>query len=144
MRSHSERSVFDPRHLDLWRRASRLVDRIGDDWSDELRCHELARAVCRALPVGGDRCFCFVRDGALNAIEHSWIELFLDGLGQPCVSILDVYAPGRMPQVQLVHDSHVIARGYKIGPTRSDVDHCIVRRLLREMTHSSGESPALE
>jgi len=131
MKSYAERTVFSAAHLEAWRRATVLVACLGDDWGDELRCHELSRAVAHVLVKEGASCV--VRDGLIHAIEHSWI-LLRDASGLlEAYAILDVYAPGRLPQVQLVDDHFAVSRGYEPGPERSDVRAAIVRCLVEEM-----------
>ena len=122
-----ERECFSAAHLGAWTRATLLVARVGDHWGNELRCHELSRAVAGILCREGF--LCLVCDGRLHAIEHIW--LFLRGAEGG--AILDVYVPGRVPQVQLVHDHFVISRGYVAGSRRADIRTDIVRRLVEEM-----------
>lgn len=136
MRSYAERAVFTAPEVAAWRRAQHFVGLVSDDWGDELRCHELARAVARMLHASlevGWRCD--VHDGQLSGIEHSWIELASasDERGLCRRSILDVYTPGRIPQVQLVDHHFAVAREYLVRPRRTDVDLGVVRRLEREM-----------
>jgi hypothetical protein len=134
VRSYSERRVFTPPEISAWRRAQQLVGLVSDDGGGEVRCHELARAVRRCLLSEGllDGWTCVVRDGSLCGIEHSWIEIVARS-GDPRRSILDVYAPGRLPQVQLVDHHFAVAREYLVRLDRSDVDSSVVRRLEREM-----------
>lgn len=87
-----------------------------DERGREIRCHELARAVARellrraGLGTPGIR----VVDGRLGAIEHSWLELTSALKDQ---AILDVYTPGRVPQVQLIDKHPVITACYRESPT---------------------------
>lgn len=95
------------------------VTRVSNAWGNELRCHELARAVHRVI----GRAPLFVVDGKCGPIEHSWL-CFSDGV------ILDPYAPGRMPAVQLI-DS--IVGAYRPDSPRTDIQQTIVDRLVLEM-----------
>ena len=119
MITYAERVCFKPLHLEIWGRVERHVTQVSKVWGNELRCHELARAVHRVI----DAPPLFVVDGKCGPIEHSWL-CFSDGV------ILDPYAPGRMPAVQLV-DS--IVGAYRPGSTRTDIRHSIIDRLVREM-----------
>ena len=49
MRSHVARATFRATEMLLWDYATDYVKRVGPEWGDELRCHELARAVHRML-----------------------------------------------------------------------------------------------
>lgn len=104
MRSYSQREVFEPNDLVYWRVAARLVVEMPDyDRSgQELRCHEVARAIHRVLEVPEIA----VQDGLYElGCEHSWLTL-------PSGHILDAYAVGRLPQVQLVAVVSVLPRRY--------------------------------
>jgi len=102
-----------------------------------VRCHELSRAVAHQLTAIGTKAE--VVDGSLWWADHSWILL----PGQTDSALLDVYAPGRVPQVQLLHDHHVVTRGYERGPARTDVRTDVVDVLCRLMEHASNMPPEL-
>src|ERR1700675_1000480 len=93
MITYAARSCFREGHLRLLARVEVLVARVSDTWGNKLRCHELARAI--HLVVYEDEHKLDVVDGHCGLVEHSWL------LCSNCV-ILDVYAPGRLPAVQLV------------------------------------------
>lgn len=120
MITYAERVCFCAVHLRTLARARVLVDRVADTWGNELRCHELARAVLRAL---GDDTLSVI-DGHCGIVEHSWLR-FSDR------SILDVYAPGRLPAVQII--DVVMTAAYRPGRRRRDVRRSIVDRLVLEM-----------
>lgn len=120
MITYAERACFHPAHLRVLASAQALVARVSATWGNELRCHELARAVHRAL---GDRKLRIV-DGHCGMVEHSWL-LFSDG------TILDAYAPGRLPSVQIV--DAVVGGAYREGSRRRDVRRAIVKKLVAEM-----------
>lgn len=120
MITYAERACFHPSHLKLLTRAEAYVARVSNTWGNELRCHELARAVRRVL---GDGTLVVV-DGQCGPVEHSWI-VCSDG------AILDPYVPGRLPSVQIV--DAIVGSAYRKGPARTDVRHQIVDRLVAEM-----------
>lgn len=117
--TYAERVCFHAFHLHLLFRVEALVARVSRAWGDELRCHELARAVQRVLgeDVG-------VVDGKCGPVEHSWLA---------CAGgvILDPYVPGRLPAVQIV-DS-IVGTLYRHGAPRDDIRHETIDRLVLEM-----------
>lgn len=130
MISFAERECFSAQARAIWLAATILVNRVSAAWSDELRCHELARAIQTCLQSEGHRVT--LVDGRLWIVEHSWLKIpsGRDSLMPP---ILDVYCLGRLPQVQLIDDHMVIARGYEPGPLRTDIRQDIIDRLVKEM-----------
>jgi hypothetical protein len=125
--TYAERVCFQQRHLHVFARIQALVARVADTWGNELRCHELARAVHAVV----DDSALTVVDGHCGPVEHSWLR-FSDGL------IIDAYVPGRLPSVQIV-DS-IVGAMYRSGPARVDIDQSIVDRLVTEM---GGKSSAM-
>lgn len=119
--TYAERVCFEQSHLQLRVLVERYVTRVSDGWGNELRCHELARAVQIVTYDSGHTLV--VVDGKCGPIEHSW--LMTDG-GR----ILDPYAPGRLPAVQLVDP---IVGAYRPGTKRADIRHAIVDQLVIEM-----------
>jgi hypothetical protein len=117
---YAERCVFSSRQQEAYRLARALVGRLVDSYvappRRSVRCHELARAVARRLVDAGHEAR--VVDGHLGAIQHSWVIL-----ADPIVrdAILDVYVPGRLPQVQLVDGHPFISSAYQVGEVH-DVD----------------------
>lgn len=102
MIGYAEHEVFTDREKALFQRAVEYVKiapaHIG---GEVIRCHELARAVGRVLELTHE-------DGRFGFVEHTWLwtrprdsEEFVAPWVLP--NILDVYVPGSMPQVQLVH-----------------------------------------
>ena len=120
MITYAERACFQAPHLQALSRTQELIARVSDSWGNELRCHELARAVHRALSDSTIR----VVDGHCGPVEHSWL-CFSDG------TILDPYAPGRLPAVQIV--DAVVASSYRPGETRRDIRRSLLDRLVAEM-----------
>jgi hypothetical protein len=91
MKTYSEREVFDERDLSAFEHARQIVEVLPDydQEGEQLRCHEVAALVGKILELP-------VRHGKYElGSEHSWLEL-------PSRHILDVYAVGRIPPVQLV------------------------------------------
>jgi hypothetical protein len=124
--TYAERVCFRPSHLDLLTRVEACVARVSTTWGNELRCHELSRAVhdvVRYREPGLE-----VIDGKCGPIEHSWLR-FSDG------TILDPYVPGRLPAVQIIDP--IVGVSYRLGEPRSDIRQWIVERLVREMRGSS-------
>jgi hypothetical protein len=137
MITYAERVCFRPQHLWLLKYVERLVARVSTTWGNELRCHELARAVqivCDAHMhmrwgydgegVIEDIVRLDVLDGKCGPVEHSWLR-FPDGV------ILDPYVPGRLPSVQLVDP--IVGIAYRPGEQRHDIRFEIVGRLIREL-----------
>jgi hypothetical protein len=118
--TYAERACFHSAHTCTLARTQTLVARVSDTWGNELRCHELARAIRRVL---ADSTLTVV-DGHCGPVEHSWLR-FSDG------SILDPYVPGRLPAVQIV--DAIMATAYRPGARRDDVRQAVVQRLVGEM-----------
>ncbi len=137
---YAQRVVFHARDAWAFRLARALVGRVSSHLDEglEIRCHEHARAVAHHL---GEQGFAVrVVDGKLGPIEHTWIVL---GRLPGDWSILDVYAPGRLPQVQLIDSSGLISRGYEAdeaGDPRNDVRLGVLARLIGLMSTSLGSS----
>lgn len=121
MITYAERSCFLPSHIELLSRVEGLVARVSNTWGNELRCHELARAVQHVLKP--EYTFIVV-DGRCGPIEHSWLQT-AGGV------ILDAYVPGRLPAVQIVDP--LVGAAYRPGPDRQDIRQEIVDRLVSEM-----------
>jgi hypothetical protein len=125
MITYAERSCFHPSHLRMLARAQEIVARVSEAWGNELRCHELARALQRVL---GDNTLVVV-DGHCGPIEHSWLR-FSDG------AILDPYVPGRLPAVQIV--DAIVSVAYRPGEMRRDIRRSIIDKLVVEMREAHG------
>lgn len=98
MKSYSISEVFESFEIELLNKATILVDSIPDDFcggSDQLRCHEIARAIGFILDLP-------ITDGKYRTIEHSWCWTSKNKPGYNPGNILDVYAIARLPMVQLV------------------------------------------
>lgn len=126
MRSYSEREVFSEPALLALRIATEYVEYLSDARaSDEIRCHELARAV---RPYLWDAWV--VADGKFGIVEHSWLEM----VDRHDLVILDVYSVGRFPMVQLVHASEKLGMPYVAGPYRGDIRADVLVELRRQGT----------
>ena len=122
MITYAERACFRSEHLQLLSRIEAHVAQVSNVWGNELRCHELARAV--HLVVYEREHKLDVVDGHCGPIEHSWLR-YSDGV------IIDVYVPGRLPAIQLVDP--LVGTAYRPGPPRRDVRQAVVDRLVAEM-----------
>ena len=130
MITYAERVCFTAVHVQLLRYVESCVARIGASWGNELRCHELARAVQR---VSAHKPYALiVEDGKCGPIEHSWL-CFSDGM------ILDPYVPGRMPAVQLIDP--IVGAAYRSGAPRADIQPAIIDQLVLEMSRDVTSVP---
>jgi hypothetical protein len=120
--TYAERKCFRPSALQLLASVEALVERVSAAWGNELRCHELVRAVHQVVYDGGKYMLAIV-DGKCGPIEHSW--LWCSGV------ILDPYVPGRLPSVQIVDP--LVGAAYRPGDPRTDIRQAIVDRLVVEM-----------
>ena len=131
MITYAERACFHASHLRLLSRVEASVARISNVWGNELRCHELARAVHFVVYAREHKLWSRdgeggldVVDGKCGPIEHSWLR-FSDGV------ILDPYTPGRMPAVQIVDP--IVGTVYRPSASRVDIRQAIIDRLVLEM-----------
>lgn len=132
MIGYAAREIFTAHERDLLDRAERLVAAAPYELDGHLvRCHELARAVGMLL----DLSHC---DGWFGMIDYSWLwtrrpkqidGVFVDGVP----NVLDVYVPGRLPQVALVASSPHLPYEYRRGDARSDVRAGAVAALFERM-----------
>lgn len=138
MTPYVQREIFRAFEQVVFGRTRRLVGHVSSLWGNELRCHELARAVHTVLDIGSAR----VVDGAIGMAEHSWIEIVVPvadferkrvGRGDKRTVILDVYCPGRLPQVQLVDPFVLLKPIYEEREPRTDIRPEIVASLVSEM-----------
>ena len=97
MINYSEAAVFSKADIRLFEQATRMVVSVPDHLEvmnkklSLLRCHELARAIGMVLGLR-------ISDGKYGRVDHTWI--WTSDIEQEA-SILDVYAVGSLPQVQL-------------------------------------------
>ncbi len=130
MRPFVERVFFSDSDIESHRLACGFVRRLPshlDRGGREIRCHEVARAVARRFAALGREVV--VVDGQLGGmggIDHTWLVLpDRARTGR----ILDVYTPGRLPQVQLLHVHRRITSEYVPGVPRRDVLEDVVEDL---------------
>ncbi len=134
MITYAERECFGAEHLRLLALVESLVRSVSSDWGNELRCHELVRAVHSVVhavardnvAVSDCEYELVVVDGHCGPVEHSWLRC-ADG------AILDAYVPGRLPAVQIIDGNSVVCVQYRPGPPRRDIRQSIVSRLVAEM-----------
>lgn len=138
MTPYVQRDIFMAFEQVAFARANRLVGCVGSHWGNELRCHELTRAVHVVLDIGSAR----VVDGIIGVVEHSWIEIGVPvaelerkrvDRGDNRKVILDVYCPGRLPQVQLIDPFVLLRPLYKERKPRTDIRTEVVASLVGEM-----------
>lgn len=103
MRSYSETCVFPAAVLRALEVAQGCAVAMPDPpaGAPPLRCHEVARAVARRLRASGafgPAWTVEVVDGRFGRADHTWVEL----RGPGGEWVLDPYAVGRLPQVQVL------------------------------------------
>lgn len=136
MKNYSERCVFPPALVRLHAFLCDVLERfdsspygIGSD--HELRCHELTRAIKRFLQ-NGDVPYhppnITLFDGKYSVVDHSWLELLLQRGEFSSLYILDVYAVGQLPQVQLLDVAFSLPHraNYRAQARRDDIDMGVV------------------
>jgi hypothetical protein len=131
MIGYAEREVFSAREKHLFRMATMLVSRVPYALDGQpVRCHELARAVGRVLELTHE-------DGRFGFVEHTW--LWTEPKDHPkfaapwvLPNVLDVYVPGSMPQVQLVHMATGLPSRYYLSNLSFGIpDDRVVEELVR-------------
>lgn len=130
MKSYSEEEIFNEKAIKALKTAQGVVERL----SDGLRCHEVARIVRAVLRRDGH--VAWIVDGHYGPVEHSW--LLVSGRKEDdhdhAYVILDPYAVGRLPIVQLVSPSlglHTLYRPLEKLPLfasveREDIKHEVI------------------
>lgn len=124
MITYAMRKVFTVGQINAWEEVAHRVGKLSDRWGDELRCHEIVRALWSILP--GDRWHAF--DGKCGPVEHSWL-VFAGDLHR--LVIVDPYAPGCHPSVLLL--DMLAASHYVRGDERKDINYDLVHQLQDEM-----------
>ena len=129
MKSYSETSIFEPAEMRYLWDAEKLVKLLPDHLG-ELRCHEVARVVAHLLKLP-------VADGTYGAVDHSWciVPVAHRRLESKTAIILDPYAVGRLPQVQLVALHPFVPHGspsfgYMQHKRRTDIQEELVTNLI--------------
>lgn len=136
MIGYSERNVFGryPGLLDVFEQAKGIVDMLPDQVEEddqELRCHEVARVVHELLDRS--RVGFGLVDGHYGNVDHTYLTTSLNGV----VCVLDVYAVGRLPMVQLVHGENGLARMYSAGQARTDIRHNVILELVASIARKA-------
>ena len=137
MQSYSATQIFTRNELNLLASVAEEVAKIPDREVGTIRCHELARAVGRRYGLE-------VADGFYGYVEHSWLwttplpkDLFATNFHIGFPNILDVYSVGQLPMVRLVSSDHPqlphIGWAYRPGPSRTDINKRLVKKLMSEM-----------
>jgi hypothetical protein len=129
METYSQREVFGTSDFIYYRKARRFVQRMPSYGSrgEQLRCHEVARAVVRVVGLPLE----FVRDGYYElACQHSWIVL-------PSGHVLDAYAVGRHPPVQLVAVVTTLPKRFN----ERDIGVVVDERTVSWLVERAGERP---
>lgn len=131
MRNYAEMELFTLRALAQLEWAERVVRYIPDLKQGWIRCHEVARIVRNCLDPNRDM---LVKDGCFGIVDHSWLVI-ADGDHR---FILDPYAIGRLPQVQLIDPfvPGVLSRMYRAGRERNDINERLVEEATRTVRRS--------
>lgn len=130
---YAQKEVFSAFELERLSLAAKLVDQLpamvlGDE--DWIRCHELTRAVGPLLGLP----WC---DGHYGMVEHSWLWTKPLEPFSPPPNIIDLYCPGRLPQVQLVHSSSHLPYEYRRSSSRDDIRPTVVEYLTKALNDLS-------
>lgn len=127
MIGYTQQQVLSARAIGIFVRTTQAVAGLAEH--HKLRCHELARAVCIWLFQQSEHGV--VVDGHFGIAEHSWLYL------PEHKAILDPYAVGRLPMVQIISADAGIGtfvRDYKSDRTqRQDIDKQMVATLVVEL-----------
>jgi hypothetical protein len=135
MKGYSEREVFEAHELSLLKQATELVANVDDEhFTFVIRCHELARAVGRILRLPHEDGKYTVLPERGGGVDHSWLLVARESRRE-APSILDVYAVGQLPQVQLFASALTVPhhRLFMPGRERADIDDRRVVLLMRAM-----------
>lgn len=120
--------TFSAQELCYLHRSQEVVSHVPYDLGGKVvRCHELSRALARVLGLTTE-------DGYYGMVEHSWVWTTPREPFSPLPNILDPYAPGRYPQVQLVHSHLHLPFEYRRGEPRTDIDQSMVDNLVIILT----------
>lgn len=130
MHGYAAREVFTEAEQVLASRVSNLVAQCPYEIDgDAVRCHELVRAVGEELGLSW-------ADGWYGMVEHSWLWTRPWVQPGPVPNIIDPYAPGRLPQVQLIHTgSYALPWDYRRGDyiPAKDIRWAVITKLKAAM-----------
>lgn len=123
--------VFEMTELFAFDRVSVVMRKLPErDRSGEpLRCHEIARAMRRVLSAAPGQEDWITVDGQYGPIDHTWLVRPRSGRAPV---ILDVYAVGRLPLVQLVLAHVNLGSLYRPGAPRVDIRSEVIEDIVRE------------
>jgi hypothetical protein len=127
VKGYAETEVFSRRERQLLVEAKRIVRCLPtyDAAGEWVRCHEVARLVGTMLGLP-------VVDGSYGMMEHSWLWTHKrESPFDPIPNVLDCYAVGRLPAVQLVHSSANLPFEYRRGDPRKDVRKPVMEQLYQ-------------
>jgi len=129
--SYAEKEVFSEEEIYLLLQAQVLVAKAPYQIGGEpIRCHELARAVGKFLKLPH-------QDGRFGFVDHTWLwttapEARLTPWVIP--NVLDVYVPGSVPQVALVHTASGLPTRYML----TSVNDLVIREdVIRYLTEEA-------
>lgn len=126
MKGVSELHCFSEKELAIFREATDIVSLLpeNDSTGECLRCHEVARVVGELLNLE-------VIDGRYEyGAEHSWCVI-TQVTKFRSFSILDPYAIGRIPIVQMYYIAPTIPNRYFPEARRKDIKTDVVEDLLK-------------
>lgn len=127
---YAAEEIFSTEEIILFGWAERFAAKVPSRQPDGewVRCHEVARAVGGLLNLT-------VVDGVYGHVQHSWLDLPVAERPDLRRHVLDVYAPGRLPRVQLIDAWYLLPEGssYKPGLARGDIREDIVAWLKLKM-----------
>jgi hypothetical protein len=141
MTPYAEKEIFTEEEISLFYRANDSICVLSsDDFPEEIRCHELARAAGRILDLP-------CTDGWYGSVNHTWLwtrhptheelELWSKSgwFHEDRPRILDVYLPGVIPSIALIDTWALLPQWkfYKPGPPREDIDYNLVDRMVERM-----------
>jgi hypothetical protein len=128
MIGYAHKEVFNQFEISCFKDARNLMDRMPSHDTDGnwIRCHELVRAVGPELGLPW-------MDGSYGMVEHSWLWTRPFEPFTPVPNILDLYCPGRLPQVQLIHSSAHLPYEYRRGEDRTDIRQSVVEFLKQRI-----------
>lgn len=125
MKGNAETDLFEPEEQQMLKAAYALVKKAPDEFRGRpIRSHELVRAISVELGLP-------FADGWYGMIEHSWLWTSPLTAGEPLPNILDVYVPGKLPQVQLSVSDAALPYEYRRGDFRRDIDEDVLIQLRR-------------
>lgn len=147
MKGYALLEVFTPRSIHLLSQTEKVVEQFPDTGCYEgteewIRCHELVRIVAAMLSPEFQLSIIDGRYGpeTITSYEHSW--LIYEEPNQRSVVcyrfILDPYAVGRLPQVQLLDPHAGNHKLYRESNPRDDIRYDHVNRELDRLRQHFG------